>query len=116
MPLYNRMKMTEVKHVTTVQRSITSENRHKRWYGPMACWSPTKTNSSKHEQNIQFGLNPVENMHWHWFIYLWQQEHTFLGSGLYFIQITWFTYVFANICRVPKWVQFAGCSLDLAIQ
>jgi len=56
MPLYNRMKMTEVKHVTTVQRSITSENRHKRWYGPMACWSPTKTNSSKHEQNIQFGL------------------------------------------------------------
>jgi len=24
-------------------------------------------------------------------------------------------YIFANIRRVPKWVQFAGCSLDLAI-
>jgi len=31
-------------------------------------------------------------------------------------QISWFTYVFANIRRVPKWVQFAGRSLELAIQ
>jgi len=39
-----------------------------------------------------------------------QQEHAFLGSALHFIQITWFTFVFANIRRVPKWVQFTGCS------
>jgi len=39
----------------------------------------------------------------------------FLGSALHFIQITWFTYVFANIRNVSKWVQFAGCSLHLVI-
>jgi len=27
--LYNQTKMTELKHTTTVQRNITSENRHK---------------------------------------------------------------------------------------
>ena len=52
-------------------------------------------------------------MHGHWFISLWEQDHAVLGSALHFIQITWFTYIFANIGRVPKWVQFAGCSLDL---
>jgi len=54
-------------------------------------------------------------MYEHWFISFGQQEHAFLGSALDFIQITWLTYVFANIRRVPKWVHFAGCSLDLAI-
>jgi len=44
-----------------------------------------------------------------------QQEHAYLRSALHFIQITWFTYVFVNIRKVPKWVQFEGCSLDLAI-
>ena len=49
-------------------------------------------------------------------VYLYeQQEHAFLGSALHFIQITWFTYVFGNIRRVPKWIQLAWCSLDLAI-
>jgi len=51
-------------------------------------------------------------MHRQWFISLVQQKHAFSGSTLYFIQITWFTYVFANIRSVTKWVQFAGCSLD----
>jgi len=46
---------------------------------------------------------------------LGQQEHAFLGSELHFIQIIWFTFVFANIRKVPKWVQFAGCSLDVVI-
>jgi len=32
-----------------------------------------------------------------------QQKHAFLGSGLHFIRITWFTYVFADIE-----VQFRG--------
>jgi len=42
-------------------------------------------------------------MHGYWFISLGKQEHaSFLGSTLHFIQITWFTYVFANICRMPK--------------
>jgi len=54
-------------------------------------------------------------MHGHWFVSLGQQEHALIDSALHFIQITWFTYVFANIGNVPKWVQFAGCSLDLAI-
>jgi len=54
-------------------------------------------------------------MHGHWFISLGQQEHVFSSSALLFIQITWFTYVFASIRRVPKWVQFSGCSLDLAM-
>ena len=41
-------------------------------------------------------------------VYLYeQQEHAFLGSALHFIQITWFTYVFGNIRRVPKWIQLA---------
>jgi len=60
-------------------------------------------------------LKHIENTHGHWFISFGQQEHTFLGSALHFFQITWFTYVFANICRVPKWVQFVGCRLDLVI-
>ena len=38
-----------------------------------------------------------------------------LGSALYIIQVTWFTNVFSNIFRMPKWVQFAGCNLDIAI-
>jgi len=42
-------------------------------------------------------------------ISLGQQEHAVLGSTLHLIQITWLTYVFANIRRVPNWVQFAGC-------
>jgi len=54
-------------------------------------------------------------MHGHWFISLGQQERAFLGSTLHFIQITWFTYVFANIRKVPKWVQYAGYTLDLAV-
>jgi len=31
MTLYDQTKTTELEHATTVQRSITSENRHKRW-------------------------------------------------------------------------------------
>jgi len=54
-------------------------------------------------------------VHRHCFVSLEHQEHAYLGSALHFIQITWFTHVFASICRVPKWVQFAACSLDLAI-
>jgi len=60
-------------------------------------------------------LKQTENMYGHWFISSGQQERAFLGSALHFIQKTWFTYVFVNIRKVPKWVQFAGCSLDLAI-
>jgi len=39
----------------------------------------------------------------------------FRHSALRFILITWFTYAFANVCGMTKWVQFAGCSLDLVI-
>jgi len=60
-------------------------------------------------------LKQIENIHKLWFISLGQQEHAFLGTVLHFIQITWFTYVFANMRRVSKRVQFAGCSLDLVI-
>jgi len=49
------------------------------------------------------------------FFSLGWQEHVFLGSALHFIQITWFTCVFANMCRVPKWVQLARCSLDMSM-
>jgi len=31
MILYDQAKMTELEHTTTMKRSITSENRHKRW-------------------------------------------------------------------------------------
>jgi len=31
MTLYDQTKMTKLKHTTTVQWSITSENRHKVW-------------------------------------------------------------------------------------
>jgi len=54
-------------------------------------------------------------MHGHWFVSLGQKEHPFLGSALLFVQVTWFAHGFANIRRMPKCVQFAGCSLDLAI-
>jgi len=50
-------------------------------------------------------------MHGHWFDSSGQQEHVFLGSTLHFIQLTWSTYVFANIRRESRCVQFAGCSL-----
>jgi len=30
-------------------------------------------------------------------------------------KISWFTYVVANIRKVPKWIQFAGCNSDLVI-
>jgi len=59
-------------------------------------------------------LKQIKSMHGHWFVSLGQQEHAFIGSALHFIPITWFTYVFAKIRRVPKCVQFAGCSLDPA--
>jgi len=59
-------------------------------------------------------LKQTDSTHGYWGIYLGQQVHAFLGSALHFIQITWFTYNFASVRRVPKWVQFAGCSLDLA--
>jgi len=29
---YDQTKMTELEHASIVQKSITSENRHKRWY------------------------------------------------------------------------------------
>jgi len=32
---------------------------------------------------------------WIWFLSLGQQNHAFLGSTLPFIQVIWFTYVFA---------------------
>jgi len=57
----------------------------------------------------QFGLKQLENMHGHRFICLGQQEHAFQGSALHFIQITWFTHVFANIRKVSKCVHIAGC-------
>ena len=49
----------------------------------MVCLSPTKISSSKHEQNIEFGLKQIENMHGHWFISLGQQEHAFFGSAIH---------------------------------
>jgi len=47
MTLYDQTKITELEHTSTVQISVTSENRHNRRQS-MVCWSPTKTNSSKH--------------------------------------------------------------------
>ena len=55
-------------------------------------------------------------MHGHWFISLGQQDYAFLGSALDFIQNILVHIRFANIRRVPKWVQFTSCSLDLVIQ
>ena len=40
-----------------------------------------------------------------------EQDHAFLDRALHFIQISWITYIFANIRRVSKWVQFAGMQL-----
>jgi len=31
MTLYDQMKMTELEHTSTVQRSLASESRHERW-------------------------------------------------------------------------------------
>ena len=108
--------MTELEHTSTVQRSITSENRHNTVHGsPMVCLNSTKINSPKLEQNIYLCLKQIESMHGRWLISLGQQEHAFLSSASHFIQITWLTYVFANIRRMPKWVQFVVCSLDIAI-
>jgi len=41
-------------------------------------------------------------MHGYWFISLQEQDHEFLGSAFHFIQISWFTHVFGNICRWPS--------------
>jgi len=35
-------------------------------------WKLTNINSSKHEQNIWFGLKQIENMHEDWFVSLGQ--------------------------------------------
>ena len=45
--------------------------------------NPANTNGSKDEQNIEFSLKQIDNMHGHWFISLGQQEHAFLGSPLH---------------------------------
>jgi len=37
MTLYDQTKITELEHTSTVQRSIASENRHKRMYSPIVC-------------------------------------------------------------------------------
>ena len=59
-------------------------------------------------------------MHGQWtlvyyFTGAWNKTMQFLGSALHVIQISWFICVFANTRRVTKWVQLAGCSLDLVI-
>jgi len=43
--------MTELEHATSVQKSITSENRHKIWQ-PHGLLKPAKINDSKDEQSI----------------------------------------------------------------
>jgi len=48
-------------------------------------------------------------------LFVWRSKNMHLGNALHFIGITWFTYIFASIPRLTKWVQFPGCSLDLAI-
>ena len=63
----------------------------------------------------ELGLKHIESMQGLWFISVGQQDYAFLGSSLHLIQIPWFPYVYANICKVPKWIQFAGYSLDLVI-
>jgi len=62
---------------------------------------------------VVFRLKQIESMHGDWFISLREQDHAFLDSALDVIQITWSTYVFANIRRFTKGVHLAGCSLDL---
>jgi len=52
-------------------------------------------------KTYSLGLKQIENMHGHWFIYLGKQGHEFLGNALHFIQMTWFTYAFAKIHRMP---------------
>jgi len=112
MILYDQTKMTELKHTTTVQRSITSENKH--MVRRTVCWSPLKqTIQNLSKTYTVFRLKQVKNVHGHWFISLREQGHALLGSALHFMQITWFTCIFANIGTVSKWVQFAGCSLNL---
>jgi len=64
---------------------------------------------------VVFRLKQIESMHEHWFISLREQDHAFLDSALDFIQMTWTTYIFANIRRLTKGVQLAGCNLDLVV-
>ena len=54
-------------------------------------------------------------MHGHCCVSLGAARTCILGSALHIIQVTWFTNAFSNIFKMPKWVQFAGCGLDLAI-
>jgi len=50
MTLYDQTNITQLEHTITLQKSITSENRHKECF--IVCWSGTKINSSIHQQNI----------------------------------------------------------------
>jgi len=48
-------------------------------------------------------------MHGHWFISMGHQEHAFLGSAFNdYISSkylsNWFTYIFVNVCSMPKWL------------
>ena len=83
---------------------------------PMVCRSPLKLTAQKMSITCTlFRLKQIESMYGYWLISLREEDHAFFGSTLHFIQITWFSYVFANIRRVTKRVQLTGCSLDLVI-
>jgi len=111
-----RLISTDIKHRTTVQRSIPAKIGI-RYDNPMACWNPIKQITQKMTKTcIVFRLKQIESMHGHWYISLREQDHAFLDSALDFIQITWSTYLFANIRRFTKGVQMAGCSLDRVTQ
>ena len=47
----------------------------------------------------------------------WGSKNMYFGQCITFHPntVTWLTYVFSNIRGVHKWVQFAGCSLDLSM-
>jgi len=52
MTLYDQTKMTEIEHIQSLYKEALPAKIGKRDGSPMACWSTTKINSSKHEQNI----------------------------------------------------------------
>jgi len=87
-----------------------------RYSCPMVGWSPQKQTAQKMSKTYTvFRLKEIESIHGHWFISLRARPCIFGHSVLHVIKITWFTHVFANVRRVTKWVQFAGCSVDLVI-
>jgi len=64
--LYDQTKMTELERIQLLHKEALPTKIDIRDGSPMVCWTATKTNSSKHEQNTQYVLKFETNWKHAW--------------------------------------------------